>query len=284
MCNMSMLNKIKCILIAIVLLAISTYAKADCTSPVVSPSTITTNPQGGTAGINLTATLTMSCGARDPYILSTTQSSFTGSVNGVANRISAAFYTDSTYSTNLFGNSTSGANRNTAGTLTVTLYIKLRGPSAGDNFAGNGPYSFPVTFNVKSNTTTSTLTITLNGTVQGSCAFSNPTVTYDFGTVQSGTNPVKTVSVLAMCTQGVNYLLSETGNTKISIAGNVVGTAWLFAGSTTTQAIADTPVSGIGDGTYKFNPLTIRLDGPSRGTPIVGSGSFTGTFTLTLTY
>lgn len=255
-------------------------SRAACTTPVLSPATMTASPASGSFEVITAFTLTINCAARDTYTISAdvTYAETTTSTGNA--KVRTSFYRDLNGATPLFGSPLGGTAPNRVGAVPVTLYSKLSGDTS--KFSGSGTYTVQISGKVVSGGITSPFTLTRSGTIVPSCAMLATSA--PFSTVPSGTNPVYNTTSYITCSKAVAYTVSQQGGSPVIINSATVGYAWVFADSATTQAIADTPISSVGTGEGQFTQFYIRLDGITRNTPITAQGNFSGSIPIIMTY
>jgi hypothetical protein len=276
---------------------ISSPAWALCNNPVLSPSSVVSNPAGGSGGpseIITAINVSVTCNTRnETFTLTVDASSFTSMIGSDPQlRVKMIFYKDAAKQSDIFnstpitGKHTSG----TVGTVTITIYAVLNGQYLGNDgiwtdgfFLGNGNFNVTGRGKITSGSTVSAFTFNQSGTVVASCSVNSPSV--DFGTFQSGTKPEAPVKLSVLCSQGTTYRISQPSATPVVISGQTRGYAYVIAPSgtplvdqtITTRASLGFPIAD----DYQSK---IRLEGLTRGSPIVGAGSFTTVIPVLVSY
>ena len=139
-------------------------------------------------------------------------------------------------------------------------------------------------------------TIAASGTAVGTCTVTASTMA--FGTLNFGSTKTATSTITPSCTLGVNYTVTNAGNTNtlITNGGLVSADQILFpitltsngsggsagAAFTLTNAAAGY-ISGVGTGGASSTGLS-TLTGTAASAETKLSGAYSGTVTLTITY
>ena len=132
-------------------------------------------------------------------------------------------------------------------------------------------------------------TIAASGTAVGTCAVTASTMA--FGTLNFGTTKTATSTITPNCTLGINYTVTNAGNTNTLVTGDGSGAAKqvtfpiiLTGGSTaftlTNAATGKLTGTGTGEATDHGTTLTGTAESASSKT----IGDYTATVTLTITY
>jgi hypothetical protein len=150
-------------------------------------------------------------------------------------------------------------------------------------FVGNGNFNVTGTGKVTSGATVSAFSFNQSGAVVATCSINNPSV--DFGTFQSGTKPEAPVKISVLCSQGATYRISQPVATPVVISGQTQGYAYVIAPSGTP--LVDQAIITRANLNFPYTDdyqSKVRLEGLTRGTPIVGAGSFTTVIPVVVTF
>lgn len=283
--------------ISLVLLAfVSAPAWALCNNPSLSPSSVISNPAGGSSGPQSVVTpinITVTCNTRnETFSITVDSEAFTSSVGTDPDiRVALRFYKDSArqepiFSSSVAGKYTSGG----VGTITTTIYAELVGQYKNEIgtwtntwLLGNGNFNVSASGKVTSGASVSAFNFNQSGAVVATCSVNNSSV--DFGTFKSGTSPEAPVTFSVQCTQGATYKVSQPSATPVVISGQNKGYAYVIAPS--GIALVDQPITnkaGPGFATPYSFPSKVKIEGMTRGSPIVGAGSFTTVIPIQVTY
>ena len=132
-------------------------------------------------------------------------------------------------------------------------------------------------------------TIAASGTAVGTCAVTASTMA--FGTLNFGTTKTATSTITPNCTLGINYTVTNAGNTNTLVTGNGSGAAnqvtfpiILTGGSTafTLTNAATGKLTGTGTGEATDHGTTLTGTAVSASSKTIGN--YTATVTLTITY
>lgn len=269
-------------ILLVVSLTLSANVKADCTVTSGSTTNLTVSRNSGNTPVTNFVSLMLYCQGRDAYTVSADTGPQFALIGSGPNKIRAILNKD-TAQTQLLGSPITGAKNNSAGTVEVRIYVRTSGET-NSTIIGSGNYSVQLTGTVTSGATVTPYTVTVSGTITATCTIDNASI--NFGTVQSGTNPIQSVGIGMSCSEGVYYTITQQGGSPIYVDSNIKGYSWVFSDSTQSQALADTPLQRIGStgGAASVVTMYVRLDGISRGSPLLGAGVFTSTIPLVLTY
>jgi spore coat protein U-like protein len=132
-------------------------------------------------------------------------------------------------------------------------------------------------------------TIAASGTAVGTCAVTASTMA--FGTLNFGTTKTATSTITPNCTLGINYTVTNAGNTNTLVTGDGSGAAnqvtfpiILTGGSTafTLTNAATGKLTGTGTGGATDHGTTLTGTAESASSKTIGD--YTATVTLTITY
>lgn len=269
--------------IAAVVCAPSSWA--DCINPVVTPSTIVLSPKTGDPQIITAVTITLDCQPGDGYRFNTNAATFTGNIgSSSASKVAASFHRNASATLALWGSNIMGSYSGAApGKATFTVWTKLT--SEGQTiFDGQGSYSVTLLGQLGSGMQNHPISITHSGTIEGFCSIADSSI--EFGDVTSGTNPIYPAQTLINCSKDMIYLISQPTQAPIMFGPEHRGYAWVFNDISATHALVDTPVqkTGLGRSVGELFEFYVRLDGMTRGTPLYGSGAFSSTIPILITY
>jgi hypothetical protein len=254
-----------------------------CTAhvPLLSPSTITTNPTSGASASGAIVALTIDCSAGETYSIAATAASTSAIVGSGPGQVEGVWFKDASLTQPLYGAAINGTAAAT-GPITTSLYARVGGPSGGV-FQGVGTYSIAMGVIVTScGNGPIAFSLQQNGTVNGTCSINNASV--DFGNVVSGTKPIRPVGIILNCSAGMAWSMSQPAVANITVG--VVGgkTAWLYAGAGGTAPLYSAPILGNGSGSNQTVSAYSGIAGATEGSAVSGAGVIVGTIPVTVSY
>ena len=130
---------------------------------------------------------------------------------------------------------------------------------------------------------TSMGTITVIGAAVVSCTLNSPVI--DFGAVDGGTSPVRSVAIRVKCTTGTPWSLSSANAGGLSVGADG-GSNNMLALETLAGVNVDSvnPVTGTATGGYDSQSLQIVATAADGVSGLVGRGVLSGVLQTTLAY
>ena len=132
-------------------------------------------------------------------------------------------------------------------------------------------------------------TIAASGTAVGTCAVTASTMA--FGTLNFGTTKTATSTITPNCTLGINYTVTNAGNTNTlvtgdgSVAANQVTFPIILTGGSTAFTLTNAATGKLtGTGTGEATDHGTTLTGTAESASSKTIGDYTATVTLTITY